>query len=146
MKTKKKAKAKTQKKVVMEKHFVTFFSQGTFVAETSCLSIDSWDVEEAKKKARGIKERHDAVPYGFRFSTRSRGVDDLDSKETKTSGMYYLGGKVETLKQVKARATKDDAILVSNMECNNWKRIVTTTNGYRWTQPLKDEDKVVDWS
>jgi hypothetical protein len=47
---------------------------------------------------------------------------------------------------VKARATKDDAILVSNMECNNWKRIVTTTNGYRWTQPLKDEDKVVDWS
>ena len=130
---------------VVQAHFVTFYSPGTFVAEDSTLPIDSWDVIVAKKMAVGIKERHGATPYGFRFTTRSRGPKDLDSKVTATSGMYYLGGKVETLAQVKARATKDDRILISNMEINRWERIITNGNSWSWTQPLEATDIVLDW-
>jgi len=126
-------------------HFVTFYSPGTFVNEESIKPIESWDVEAAKEMARGIKERYGAVPFGFRFSTRSRGADDLDSKVTATSPMYYLGGKVETLAEVKARATEKDRTLIANMECNKYRRIITNTNSYAWTAPLRKTDVVLEW-
>ena len=129
----------------MKKHFVTFLSPGTFVAEDTTKPIDSWDIEAAKTMARKIKERYGAVPYGFRFTTRSRGENDLDSKVTAESPLYYLGGKVETLAEVKARATADDRILVSNMECNGYDKIITNTNSWRWTQPLQPSDIVLEW-
>lgn len=129
----------------MTKHFVTFYSPGTFFAEDTTMPIESWDVERAKDLARGIKERHGATPYGFQFSSRERGPEDLDSHETARSGTYFLGGKVETLAEVKARATERDRILISNMECNGYERIVTNDNSWRWTQPLRDGDVVLDW-
>ena len=94
--------SKSQREKV-EHHFVTFYSPGTFVAETTEKPIDSWDVETAKQMAHEIKERYNAVPYGFRFSTRTRGDGDLDSHVSATSPLYYLGGKVETLDEVEAR-------------------------------------------
>lgn len=130
----------------MHQHFVTFYSPGTFVAETSTKPIDSWDVEAAKQIARDIKERHGAVPYGFQFTTRGRSESELDSTVIATSPFYYLGGKVETLEQLKSHATAKDSILVSNMECNHWDRVITNTNSWRWTQPLKDTDIVLDWA
>lgn len=129
----------------MKAHFVTFYSPGTFVAETTEKPIGEWDVEKAKKMAKEIVERYNARPYGFRFLTRERGENDLDSKVTKTSAMYYLGGKIETLAQVKKRATEKDRILVSNMECNGWNRIVTNSNSWLVTQPLEKGDVVLDW-
>lgn len=129
---------------VVQAHFVTFYSPGTFLAKTSQKPIQSWDIEEAKRMAREIKERHGAVPYGFKFTTRSRSADDLDSHETASSPMYYLGGKVETLDEVKARATDGDRILISNMESNGYERIVTNMNSWKWTQPLKPTDIVLD--
>jgi hypothetical protein len=129
----------------MEAHFVTFFSPGTFVAEDTTRPIDSWDVDVAKVMARTIKERHNAVPYGFQFSTRSRGDADLDSTVTAKSPMYYLGGTVETLAEVKARGTDKDRILIANMEGNHYDRIITNNNSWRWTQPLNPADVVLDW-
>jgi hypothetical protein len=76
----------------MEKHFVEFLSPGTFFAEITTVPIESWDTKKAQELAHGISERHSATPYGFRFITRSRGQDDLDSKVTARSGMYFLGG------------------------------------------------------
>jgi hypothetical protein len=35
----------------VKQHFVTFYSPGTFFAETSEKPIDSWDVEKAKDEA-----------------------------------------------------------------------------------------------
>lgn len=129
----------------MKKHFVTFYSPGTFVSEVSEKPIESWDVEKAKKMVKGIKERYGATPYGFQFSTRSRKDDELDSKVTETSVMYYLGGKVETLAQVKKRATEKDSILVSNMECNKWNKIITNNNSWSITLPLEKGDVVLEW-
>jgi hypothetical protein len=130
----------------MKKHFVVFRSPGTFFHEETTKEIGSWDVEEAKKMARGITERYGATPFGFYFITRSRKADDLDSSVSAKSNMYYLGGKIETLEEVKARATKDDNILIRNMECNGYQRIITNTNSWRVTQPLNTGDVVLDWT
>jgi hypothetical protein len=129
----------------MEKHFVIFFSPGTFVAETTEKPIESWDVDKATEMARSIKERYDATPYGFCFTTRARKDDELDSKEVKRSGMYYLGGKVLTLAEVKDQMP-EERTLIGNMECNKWDRILINTNSWKWTQPLTDKDTVLSFN
>lgn len=128
----------------MKKHFVTFYSPGTFVHETRSKPIESWDVDKAKEMAKDIVERHGAKPFGFSFSTRGR-LEDLDSKVIEESCMYYLGGKVETYEEVKARATEGDRVLVSNMEYNDIKRIITNTNSWKVTQPFNDDDVLLEW-
>ena len=130
----------------MKKHFVEFLSPGTFVSESSVQPIESWDVEEAKTLARSINERHSATPYGFRFITRERKDDELDSRVTNTSGIYYLGGKVETLDEVKSRNSPDERILLCNMESNGYDKIIVNTNSWRITLPLNKNDVVLDWS
>jgi hypothetical protein len=129
----------------MEKHFVTFYSPGTFVSETTEQPIASWDVEIAKQMARDIRERYNAKPYGFRFSTRSRGDDDLDSKETASSPMHYLGGRIETRAEVEARNDPKEEILRANMRCNDIERIIVNDNSWRFTAALKPDDVVLDW-
>lgn len=127
----------------MEKHFVTFLSPGTLVSEKTTKAINFWDVGLAREIAKSIEERHSAKPYGFYFITRSRGDDDLDSKETVRSNMYYLGGDVQTLKEVKAKNDPNDRVLISNMECNGWDRIVINTNSWKFTAPLNEDDVVL---
>lgn len=127
----------------MKKHFVTFFSPGTFVAEESTFPIDSWDVDWAIKKSMEVEERYGARPYSFQFSTRERGDDELDSHVVEKSKLFYLGGEVETLDQIKARNNPADRILISNMEGNGWDRIVRTKSPYSWTQPLLEGDTVL---
>jgi hypothetical protein len=129
---------------MVEKHFVEFLSPGTMEAESDIKEINAWDVDSAVEMAREIKQRHNARPYGFRFLTRSRGDADLDSKVTATSNLYYLGGRVETLAEVEARNDPKESILRSNMRCNGWNKIVTNDNSWRWTQPLRDGDIVLN--
>jgi hypothetical protein len=130
--------------IEIEKHFVTFCSPGTFVSEQSTKEIDSWDINKAVEMSKGIEERYKAVPYGFYFTTRSRHYDDLDSIETARSNMYYLGGEVFTLKQIKDRNNPEDKILISNMEDNGFHRVIINDNSWKWTAPLKDGDVVLD--
>ena len=78
----------------VEKHFVEFFSPGTFVAESSRKQIDNWDVEKAVEMAHSISHRYNATPYGFQFITCGRNDEDLNSKIIATSKMYYLGGDI----------------------------------------------------
>lgn len=127
----------------MEKHFVEFLSPGTFVAECTTKEVPSWDVDLAVAMMADIQERHGARPYGFRFTTRGRGPDDLDSKQIAKSPMYYVGGKVETLEEVLERNDPGEEILRSNMRCNGYKRIWMSTKGWKWTQPLNDDDVVI---
>jgi hypothetical protein len=127
----------------MKKHFVVFYSPGTFMAETTEKEIPSWDTALAKKMAEGITERYGATPYAFRFFTRARGPKDLDSKVVKKSPTYYINCKVETLREIEKRGDPKESILISNMCCNGWKKVVTTTKGWRWTQPLEKDDIVL---
>ena len=130
----------------MKQHFVTFYSPGTFVAETTERPIASWCVEAACQMARNITERYGATPYGFCFTTRERGPNDLDSHESARSSMYYLGGKVRTLAEVEAADDPDERILRTNMKSNGWDRIITNDNSWRWTQPLRPDDVVLEWA
>jgi len=124
----------------MEKHFVTFFSPGTLINETTTKPVDAWDIEEAIKMARSVKERHGAIPYGFQFTTRGRGEDDLDSKVIATSCTYYLGGRIETLAEVEARNDPKERVLRSNMRDNKIDRIIVNDNSWKVTLPLRDGD------
>ena len=126
----------------MQQHFVTFYSPGTFMAEESCKPVPSWDVAAAVAMSREIVERYGAEPYGFRFSTRTRADDELDSKLSAESCMYFLHGKIETLAEVEAR--EPDSILASNMRSNGYGRVITTTKGWRWTQPFRDGDVLLN--
>ena len=128
---------------MIEKHFVTFYSPGTFVAEETTKPIERWDTAQAQDMAAEITERYGATPYGFRFSTRSRGDSDLDSSESSRSCMYYINCKVETLEEIEARNDPQERILCENMRCNNWPAIVTATKGWKWSQPLCEGDVVL---
>jgi hypothetical protein len=130
--------------MTMQQHFVTFYSPGTFVAETTTKPVDAWNVDDAVAMAAMIDERHGAKPYGFRFTTRGRAYDELDSKVIATGPMHYIGGKVETREEVFARNDPGETILRSNMESNGYDRIWTSTRGWKWTQPLQSDDVVID--
>lgn len=129
----------------MKRHFVIFYSPGTLFAETSSRQIDKWDVDLAMEIAHEIVERHGAIPYGFRFSTRTRGKNDLDSYESENSRMYFLGGQIMTLKELEKLNNPDDKILISNMRINGYKRVVINTNSWKWVQPFNKGDIVLDW-
>lgn len=128
----------------MKSHFVTFQSPGTFFHEETTKPIDSWDADSASQMAHDIKERHSAIPFAFYFTTRARKSDELDSKIVATSGRYYLGGRVMTLADVK-KEMPTERILISNMESNQWEKLIVNTNSWRITQPLTDKDTVLDW-
>jgi len=124
----------------LERHFVEFFSPGTFVAETTTLPIESWDANEARTIASGVRERYGATPYGFRFLTRAREDSELDGRAVATSPMHYLGGRILSLADVEARNDPADRILISNMRANGWDRVIENTNSYRWVQPFGKND------
>lgn len=133
------------RKEAVTQNFVHFYSPGTFVAEETRKPIPTWDVDVAMQMARDIRERYGATPYGFRFSTRTRATDDLDSKESARSGVYYLGGRVETLVEIERCADARDTILIANMKANGCDRIIRNTNSWQWTQPLWEGDVVLDY-
>jgi hypothetical protein len=128
----------------MEKHFVMFYGPGTFVAESTQREIDSWDVPTAVKMAKDIVFRYGSKPYGFRFATYYREDDELDSHISRKSNIHYLGGKVQTLSELKANNRPEDAILISNMEANKVNRVLTTTTPYTWSSFLEDGDVVLN--
>ena len=130
----------------MKKHFVEFFSPGTLFSEVSKEEIKSWDVDKAVEMAKNIKERHGATPYGFQFVTRERGPKDFNSKETKRSNTYFLGGKLFTLAQVKARNDPADKILISNMEINGYKQVIENNNSWKATLPFNDGDILLEFT
>lgn len=119
---------------MMQKHFVKFFAPGAFVGDSWEWPIGSWDVEEAKAQAT-------PRVAAFQFKTRGRGDNDLDSREIAASGLYYIGGRVETLEEIKARGNPNDQTLIANMEDNGWPRVVVTRTG--WTRPFNEGDQIV---
>ena len=126
-----------------QKHYVTFYSPGSFVSETTVKEIDAWSVDLAVRMAKEIKERHRATPYGFTFKTMES--DGWSPKTVKESGMYYLGGKLLSLADIPD--TSENSILRSNMICNNYEYVIENTNSWKITLPFyKDKDTVLGWN
>lgn len=127
---------------MVEKHFVTFVSPGTFVPETTTRPVESWNVDAAVEMARSVTERYGATPYSFHFTTRQND-GDLDSTEVARSCNYFLGGEVKTLAEIVARNNPNDSILISNMRCNKIPRVLVNDNSWQATLELKDDDVVL---
>lgn len=130
---------------MLEQHFVTFLSPGTFVHEETTKKIAGWNVQAALALVASIHERHGATPFAFQFSTRRREDEELDSKVVATSSRYYLGGTVLTLQEVQARNDPGDRILISNMQYNKWDRVIENHNSWKVVQPLGADDIVLDF-
>ena len=126
-----------------QKHYVTFYSPGSFVSESTSKEIDTWSVDLAVRMAKDIKERHGAVPYGFRFKTKES--DGWSPKTVKESGMYYLGGRLMRL--IDIPDTKENSILRDNMRFNNYEWVIENTNSWKVTLPFyKDKDTLLGWT
>lgn len=128
---------------MLKKDFVTFYSPGSFCAETTTLPISGWNEEEAIELSKDIVERYGAKPYRFQFTTRGREDDELDSRIIAESGMYYINGVVKTLADVEADPIRNRT-LISNMKTFKCDRVVETYSPYRWVQFFEEGDKVVE--
>lgn len=129
----------------MQKHYVNFYSPGSFIAEVNQVPIDRWDVDQAVELARRIKQRHGATPYGFNFTTREVNDSGRSVEINRSAGMYYLGGRVETYEMILVRNDPSEEILRWNMKMNNISRILVNTNSYKSTHELRDSDIVLDY-
>lgn len=134
-----------------EEHSVEFVSPGTLFSETTTKPIESWSPEQACILVKKISERHGAKPYGFRFHTHKVYPELRDDsgekvklipKLVKTSGIYFLNGKV--LKYDDIPESSETHILRSNMWCNHWFLVCERRNSYRHTVQFTEEDFVVD--
>lgn len=136
----------------MRKHYVTFLSPGTFVAEQSTRPIDQWDTGLAVEMSTTIVERYNARPYAFFFSTQltappipdgEGGMLRVKPKTVSRSPLHFLGGTVLTLDDVKSRGNARDSILIDNMR---WSCpiVVENTNGFRSVNDFREMDVVVD--
>lgn len=113
-------------------HYVRFLYPGILVSESSDRKI--------KSRKEEIKLPKGAFAYQFfdREETE-KGGETLMGKDKKHSGFYYKGREM-TLAQVK-KEMPDKDILISNMECNGYERIVMTKFGQ--AMPLNKEDVVI---
>lgn len=133
------------------KRYVTFYSPGTLFSETSEIEIPTGaSLKAIVAKAKTVKERHGATPYGFSLKVVEEGVIKRgketyrkEPKELSQSGMHFLTGRVMTIKDI----PDDDEhrILLNNMKGNGWNAVVENTNSYRSTLPFEKDDVVVDW-
>lgn len=116
----------------MKKHFLQISYPGSFFAEQNLvpLSGDSWDLGEALAIVAG----QDYAPFGFRFITRERQDDELDSKQVARSCMYFVNGDVKTVGEV-----EPGSILHRNMINNNYSRVFVSRG---FTVPMDPEDIV----
>jgi hypothetical protein len=119
-------------------HFVRFYFANAITADiTDVPTMPAAGITVA----RLLAAQYSRAPYAFEFVTRSRGPDEMDSKETYLSPTYYLGGEAYTFEQIAARDDPNDRILLENMSCNKWNRVILTPKGQ--IRPLNDDDVVL---
>lgn len=120
---------KVEMSMIQKRHFVVFSSM---LCDEVSYPIDAWDTKIATAMAKG-SYRYGPRPYGFRFETRiiSDPIDDgfggkldVNPRIIERSPLHYLGGYIETLAEVEARADPNEEILRENMRINNIESVV----------------------
>ena len=123
---------------MLTKNFVQFFRPGFMFSEEETVPIKSWDVNEALKI---IKDKNMKNIYGFRFLTRGREDDELDSQIIKQSGMYFFFFLVQSLKDIEDERNLENRTLIGNMKCNGWTHAIRIGN---MAYPFEEGDKILD--
>jgi hypothetical protein len=135
-----------------KKHYVTFYSPGSFCDEMREVEIHGWSPPLAVELSRKVVERYGSRPYGFSFCTKivSDKIPDgfggelsVEPKTVEKSGMYYVNGKMKTIEDVKAENDPGNRILIANMESNGWSCVVETNNGFKHTSVFNNGDQIV---
>lgn len=115
--------------------FVEFVSPGTFFNESSKQLIeDPKDIVTICKKAKKIKERYNASPYGFRI---------VDGNDKSLSGFYFITGDLIDYDHIEE--SDKNSCVRANMRCNGYAYVVVNTNSYKTTNNFDKNDCVVDW-
>jgi hypothetical protein len=120
------------RKKIMKKTYVEFYYPGSFMSESSSHEVES-------------RDRPASIPvnaYAYSFYDREETVVDgekLVGLIKNRSPMTYFG-QTMTIDEVK-RNVPNCNILVSNMECNGWEKVVRTKLGN--FQPLNEGDVVL---
>ncbi len=139
--------------MIRRQEYAVFYSPGTMFAEQTSRPIENRDLRAAVAIGETIVERYSARPYGFRFETRIvadpipdgvGGTLAVASKTIDTSGLHFLGGRLETIDDVAARADKREETLLWNMRVNDHPIVCITENGFRSTQPFGATECIVD--
>lgn len=115
----------------MIKTYVEFFVPGSFFSESSVKEVTD------RSSPKNIPDN----VFAYRFYDIEEVVlngEKLKSNTKNHSGMYYFG-KAYTLSEIKENFPSQE-ILISNMKCNNWKKVVKTKMGN--FQPLNENDVV----
>lgn len=133
----------------INKHYVVFFSPGTFVSEQTEKEIDTPDIRVAVEMAKSITERYGAKPYGFQFVLRKThpplddgegGKLEVLAKEIRRSGTYFIGGKLLLLSDLERSNDQNDRFLIDNMRINDYPIVIENTNSWKSTMPFREED------
>ena len=137
-----------------EKHYVDFYSPGTFFDERSSQPIGAFgDVGAAIEMAKSVEERYSAKPYGFRFGTyleadpipdERGGTLQVEPKRIAQSGTYFINGRLRKYDEVVADNDPKESILRSNMRCNQMCIVVETRNSWKHTTSFDENDFVVN--
>ena len=135
--------------MITKQKYVTFYSPGSFVSESSTKKISKFDTKLAAKMAKTVEERHGAKPYGFIFHEQEEGNlttgkrrFKIEPKETYKSGTYFLGGKILTLESIPD--IEQNSILKSNIKNNGYKAVVENTNSWKITLPFTENDVLLN--
>jgi hypothetical protein len=123
---------------VTEKLYIEILYPGSLVTETERKLVR---MKEPEKHAKTLKP----LAFGFRYvqvtEAKVLGEGKAVLKEKYRPGTFYIG-KVLTLAEVKALKPPDRyEILVSNMECNKWDKVVQCRTGN--FQSFEKNDKVI---
>lgn len=115
------------------KHYVEYLYPGAIVTERI--------VKEVEERSDDVVDPPENC-FGYAFFDKTETEVDkekLTSGEKNRSGTRFFG-QVYTLKEVKEKFPEKD-ILISNIESNNYEKVVQTRCGN--FQPFKEEDKIV---
>jgi len=107
-------------------HKITFYYCGTFFDE------DSTRVVKTRNPGNVVVPKHAFAFEFFDIVKQNATLEDgrvIEHSERKNSGpMYYPGAKIMTANDVKQEIA-DNKILLYNMECNGWEKVIKTRMG-----------------
>jgi hypothetical protein len=102
--------------------YVEFYYPGIMVDEASVKVVNHRDSKKVNVPSGS---------FGFRFfdvKSTEEGDVKMESDRLNLSPMYYYGGRIMTLDDVR-REMPNDRILISNMESNGWSRVIKCRTG-----------------
>lgn len=128
-------------------YLVTYYSPGTFFAETSAYKFDNFFLRHFVKKAESITERYNAKPYGFCVEKYEEivglpnGFECKPKLLEKAEGTFFINGKVVFSRDLDK---EKDGIFISNLERNSQGVGITSTNSYRFNSYFSESDFIVN--